>query len=177
MHSGWPRGPRGFRGLSLELNPQRRWDVGLSGSLGVELELELCGQRCLPAAKQPRPSSKTQLLLGEPSRHTGALSLEPPTRPSTSFCARGQTASEKDRSARRGACWIRTGVSHSNGAPSLGLGVLLGNLSEGKVKVGDREDTRESESEIQVDVHLREADPQRISGQQRLLGISRAVHH
>lgn len=43
----------------------------------MEMESELCGQRLLTAAKQPHPTSKTQLLLGEPSRHAEALSLEP----------------------------------------------------------------------------------------------------
>lgn len=72
------------------------------------------------------------------------------------------------------------GIVPLNSSGSLGLGAggggLLGKLGEGKVKVGDREDTRESEGERQVDVHLREPDPQRISEQQRLLGISRAAH-
>lgn len=100
----------------------------------MELELELCGQRLLTATQQPRPTAKTQLLLGEPSKHAEAWSLEPPSWASTSFCARGQTTSEKGSSARLSSCWRRTGLSHLTALGPSGWGRGVGGCWENLVR-------------------------------------------
>lgn len=98
------------------------------------MELELCGQRLLTATQQPHPTAKTQLLLGEPSKHAEAWSLEPPSWASTSFCARGQTTSEKGSSARLSSCWRHTGLSHLTALGPSGWGRGMGGCWENLVR-------------------------------------------
>ena len=69
---------------------------------------------------------------------------------------------------------MATALDFSGWEPSQKTG--SGGFSGEKVKVEGREDTREMEGEMQMEVHLRGTDPQGISEQQSMQGVSHTVH-